>query len=78
MTTPDDLLPILERIEAAVFRHSSPWLRGDEEGARYAGYMNKKAFRRWAREVGITPSIDGKLNFWKRADIDNARERGKR
>lgn len=56
----------------------SPWLRGDEAAARYAGYQSRKAFRAWAKENGIRPSVDGGLNFWSRADITRARERGAR
>ena len=56
----------------------APYLRGDDEAARYAGYKSRKAFRAWAREAGVRPSIDGGLNFWGKADINRAREKGKR
>jgi len=78
MTTLEDIDARLARIESAQKKLLSPYLRGDDEAANYAGYRTRKAFRAWAKASGVSPSIDGGLNFWKRADIDKARERGKR
>ena len=54
----------------------SPWIKGDLSAAKYAGYRTAKAFLKWARSNGIKPSVDG-CNFWSRADISKAREKGK-
>jgi hypothetical protein len=81
MTTLDEIAGTLAQIRATLEGlqpDHSPWLRGDESAARFAGYQSRKAFRAWAKESGIRPSVDGGLNFWSRADINKARERGKR
>lgn len=56
--TLEDIAERLDRIEAAVAGSSSPWLRGDREAALWAGYKSTKAFRSWAKERGIRPSVD--------------------
>ena len=47
MTTLEDIAIRLDRIEAKL-PDSSPWIRGDQEAAEYAGYRPKKAFVTWA------------------------------
>lgn len=76
MTDLETILARLDRIEAKL-PDSSPWIRGDQEAALYAGYRSKKAFVTWAQSVGMKPSKGDGLNFWSRRDIDKARERGK-
>jgi hypothetical protein len=81
MTTLETIEARILQIQAAIEGlqpDHSPWLRGDESAARFAGYQSRKAFRAWAKEMGIRPSVDGGLNFWSRADINKARERGRR
>ncbi len=81
MTTLEEIAQGIAQIRATLEGlqpDPSPWLRGDESAARFAGYQSRKAFRAWAKENGIKPSVDGGLNFWSRVDINKARERGKR
>ena len=81
MTTLETIESRIVQIQAAIeaLQPDPPRrLRGDESAARFAGYQSRKAFRAWAKENGIKPSVDGGLNFWSRADINKARERGKR
>lgn len=77
MTTLEDIAARLERIEAKL-PDSSPWIRGDQEAALYAGYRSKKSFVVWAAAVGLKPSKGEGINFWNRREIDKARERGQR
>ena len=72
-----EIIERLDRIEAAVTVSTSPWLRGDNEAARWAGYKSRKAFRDWAKEAGIRPSVDSGMNFWAKRDIERARERSR-
>ena len=73
-----ELRAIREKLETISNVDASPWIKGDLAAARYAGYRTAKAFRAWARAVGIKPSVDEKCNFWSRSDIAKGRERGKR
>lgn len=73
-----ELIERLDRIEAKLTASTSPWCRGDREAAEYAAYRSTKAFRKWASEAGVRPSVDGGLNFWSKREIDKAREKGKR
>lgn len=77
MSDLEAILVRLERIEAKL-PDSSPWIRGDQEAAKYAGYQSKKSFVAWAKASGIKPSKSDGLNFWSRREIDKARERGQR
>lgn len=77
MTTLEEIAARLERIEAKL-PDSSPWIRGDQEAAKYAGYQSKKSFVAWAKSSGVKPSKSDGLNFWNRREIDKARERGQR
>lgn len=58
-------------------REISPWIRGNKQAATYAGYKSENAFLQWAKEVGLKPSRDQKLNFWRRDEIDRLRENSK-
>jgi len=73
-----ELRAIREKLETISNVDASPWIKGDLAAARYAGYRTAKAFRAWARSIGMKPSVDEKCNFWSRADIAKGRERGKR
>lgn len=77
MTTLDDIAARLDSIEQKLASNQSPWLRGDLEAARWAGFKSAKSFRAWARKNSVRPSSDDGMNFWSRADIAQAREKGK-
>lgn len=68
----------LTALEEKLASNQSPWLRGDLEAARWAGFKSAKSFRTWARRNSVRPSKDDEgMNFWSRADIFTAREKGK-
>lgn len=61
------LKTMVERLQPSP---ASPFLRGDDEAATYAGFRSRSAFRRWAKEEGIRPVVRGGLNLWSRKKLD--------
>ncbi len=80
-----DMLELLTKLNAKVDAllmekkmENSPWIRGDQGAAEYAGYRSKKAFLAWAREHRIKPFQEKGLNFWDRMAIVKARNKQQR
>jgi hypothetical protein len=82
MSELSQVLAKLESIESRLSELSkpeiSPWLRGDQAAAKYAGYKSTRTFRRWAQDNEIKPYVEEGINFWDRASIVRAREKMKR
>jgi hypothetical protein len=80
MTPTDDILRELGAIKSSLADmapSSSPYCRGNKAAAIYAGYKSAKSFLAWADRVGIRPSVDGGIWFWRKDEIVRAREKGK-
>jgi len=54
---------------------NSPWVRGDQGAAEFAGYRSRRAFREWAKKHRIKPMVEDGMNFWDRAAIAKARSK---
>lgn len=76
-----DRLASIERKLDAIIKEreldASPYLRGDQAAANYAGYRSRGAFLRWAGEQGIRPRKDEQINFWAKHEIKKARDKQK-
>lgn len=69
MSAFEEIAMRLASLERRIADQQSPWLRGDAEAAHYAGFRDRKAFRRWADSEGIRPTIRGGLNLWRKGDL---------
>lgn len=77
----NDILEILRRMESKLDRlladkalAASPYLNGDKEAARYAGFKSRDAFRLWAKKRRLRPDQTTGVNIWDKAAIKRARD----
>ena len=65
----DRLIAVVDTMQAALNRDLSPYVKGDKEAAKVAGFKSPAAFKRWAKRVGIRPERRGGLNQWDRVEL---------
>lgn len=65
----DYLIAVVGEIQATQHRDLSPYVKGDKEAAKVAGFKSPATFRRWARRVGIRPEVRGKIHLWDRVEL---------
>jgi hypothetical protein len=77
MTEHPEITARLDRIESLLLEQvtgiPSPWLKTDQEAAKYAGYRCVRSFKRLMRDCGVKKHVGG----WMRREIDAAMEGGR-
>lgn len=63
----------IDALTAAREQDASPWLRGDQSAAIYAGFKCRQTFVKWAKARRIKADITDGINFWSKSAIANAR-----
>jgi len=60
---------LIGALQAAINGNLSPYVKGDTEAAKVAGFKSRAAFKRYAEKAGIRPVVRGGINFWDRVEL---------
>jgi hypothetical protein len=70
----DRIERLIQDLQATINGTVSTHIKGDKAAARFVGYKDDEAFRRWAKRNGIKPIRRGSRNLWERRHLIKGRE----
>jgi hypothetical protein len=65
----DRIEALIGELQATINGTVSTHIKGDKAAARFVGYKDDDAFRRWAERNGIKPIRRGSRNLWERRHL---------
>lgn len=65
----DRIEALIGELHATISGTVSTHIAGDGAAARFVGYKDNDAFRRWAERNGIKPIRRGSRNLWERRHL---------